>query len=230
MVVGWITEAPSGASNGATPPSLRRLETLVNGEIAQSHAAALLRVQDNEIAILCAVDASLATNGLPPLAEAICRRAAEEFPQARLACGVSRPASDISQWRTAYREALQALAMARRLREVRPLHFSHLSVYRLLLQLEGHPELTAFYQETLGRLAEYDRHHSAQLLETLAAYFDNNGNLSQTAEALCIHRNSLMYRMERIADIGGFDLNDPETRLAVHLALTIRRLISTEGS
>jgi DNA-binding PucR family transcriptional regulator len=41
-----------------------------------------------------------------------------------------------------------------------------------------------------------------------------------------VHRNTLLYRMERVTQIGGFDLDNPETRLAVHLALKIRRLLS----
>jgi purine catabolism regulator len=62
-------------------------------------------------------------------------------------------------------------------------------------------------------------------LQTLSAYFTHHGNLSQTAEALFIHRNTLQYRMDRIAEISGFDLDNPETRLAVQLALKAYRLI-----
>jgi purine catabolism regulator len=49
--------------------------------------------------------------------------------------------------------------------------------------------------------------------------------LSQTAEKLFIHRNSLLYRMERISQIAGLDMSNPDTRLAVHLALKIRKML-----
>jgi purine catabolism regulator len=106
------------------------------------------------------------------------------------------------------------------------LYFPDLSVYRLLLQLEYHPELQAFKQEILGPLFAYEG--GGELLRTLEAYFECNGNLSQAAEMLFIHRNTLIYRMERIAEISGLDLDNTETRLAVQLALRIHRMTSRE--
>ena len=112
--------------------------------------------------------------------------------------------------------------MSRRLGESKTLYFPDLSVNRLLLQLENHPELPAFKKEILGSLLAYDSNE--QLIQTLEAFFDNNGNLSQAAEGLFVHRNTLIYRMERIAEITGLDLDNTETRLAVQLALRIHRL------
>ena len=63
-------------------------------------------------------------------------------------------------------------------------------------------------------------------LVTLESYFEHNGNMTQTAEALFIHRNTLIYRLERIAEIADLDLDKPETRLAVQLALHISRMRS----
>ena len=63
-------------------------------------------------------------------------------------------------------------------------------------------------------------------MKTLEAFFACHGNLSQTAEMLIVHRNTLLYRMNRINDIAQVDMNRPETRLALHFALTVRRLLS----
>ena len=112
--------------------------------------------------------------------------------------------------------------MARRFGERKPLYFTDLSVYRLLLQIEHNPEMIAFQEEVLGALIAHE--NSMELLRTLEAYFEHNGNLSQTAEAMYIHRNTLLYRMERIAEITNLDLNDPENRLALQLALRIQRM------
>jgi purine catabolism regulator len=86
--------------------------------------------------------------------------------------------------------------------------------------------LKDFCQQTLGSLLEYDQRQNADLIKTLEAFFNCHGNLSQTAEQLIVHRNTLLYRMNRINEIAGIDLDRPETRLALHLALTIRRLLS----
>jgi purine catabolism regulator len=116
--------------------------------------------------------------------------------------------------------------MARRLADPNPLYFGELNVYRLLFLLEHSPELASFCQETIGKLIEYDRTQGTELVETLSAYFGHKSNLSQTAEALFVHRNTLLYRMERIREISGLDLDNPETRLSIQLALRAHRLLT----
>ena len=118
--------------------------------------------------------------------------------------------------------------MARRLSGEKPFYFPDLSVYRLLLQIEHHPEMIAFLEETLGPLLDYEGGND--LITTLEAYFDNTGNLSQTAEALYIHRNTLLYRMERIKDILAMELDNPSARLSVQLALYIYRMIGRKNN
>ncbi len=207
------------------PPSLRRLETIVHGELGLGRAPALVRVSDGEIAAFVALGAEGLLKPARALAQAVCDQAAKEHPKIKLLCGLGRPAPAVAEWRVSYREAGQALSAARRMGGDGPLYFGDLSVHRLLFQLEDHPELSAFCTETLGALIQYDKAHNSSLIQTLAAYFAHHGNLSQTAEALFIHRNTLQYRMDRIAEISGFDLDNSETRLAVQLALKAYRLL-----
>jgi len=228
--IGHDIAAPHGAlivtwPDVANAPSMRRLETIVNGEISSGRASALTRVSDTDIAIFVNLGSEGLLKAARSLAQAICDQAAKEYPKIKLLCGMGRPASTVSEWRVSHKEASQAVATARRMGEGGPLFFGDLSVHRLLFQLEGHPELAAFCNETLGNLIDYDTAHNSSLIQTLAAYFAHHGNLSQTAEALYIHRNTLQYRMDRIAEISGFDLDNPETRLAVQLAIKAYRLL-----
>ncbi|MEJ2351165.1 MAG: helix-turn-helix domain-containing protein [Anaerolineales bacterium] len=149
-------------------------------------------------------------------------QAHQEYPDAPVRCGIGNPTRELAIWRTSFRQAGQALEMARRFEEHKPLYFPDLSVYRLLFQFEHNPELIAFQEEILGPLLAYEG--GRELIETLEAYFEHNGNLTQAAESLFIHRNTLIYRMERIAGIADLDLDKPETRLAVQLALHIYRM------
>jgi purine catabolism regulator len=145
-----------------------------------------------------------------------------EYPEAPIRCGVGNPAADLPSWRDSFSQAGQALEMARRFHERILLYFPDLSVYRLLFQFEHNPELIAFQEEILGPLLAYEG--GQELLQTLEVYFEHNGSLTQAAEALFIHRNTLSYRLERIAEIAGLNLDKPESRLAVELALHIYRI------
>ena len=160
------------------------------------------------------------------IADSIRRQANGEFANDPLAMGLGRPVDGLIGLRDSYREARQALSMARRLADPNPLYFGELNVYRLLFQLEYSPELGAFCNEIIGSLIEYDRTQGTDLVETLTAYFAHKGNLSQTAEAMFVHRNTLLYRMDRIKEISGLDLDNPETRLSIQLALRARRLLT----
>ncbi len=210
-------------SEEAGAPSLRRLETLVNQSVTQVGQSALVRPRGNEIVAFCAEADPGRPEAALTLAETVHTSAADEYPNTPLYSGVGRSVAEVLEWKDSYREATQALSMATRLHERRPLHFGDLSVYRLLFQLEGNPELETFCRETLGPLLDYAG--SGDLLETLEAFCERLGNLSQTADKLFIHRNTLLYRMERIAQLTGRDMNNPDTRLAVHLALKVRKML-----
>ncbi len=209
-----------------THPSHRRLETLIR-EITNRHEhGALVQARENEVVVFARLEPRQGTDSVRRLAENIRRRANAEFPNDPLAMGIGRPVDALIGLRDSYREARQAQTMARRLAEPNALYFGELNVYRLLFQLEDNPELATFADEVLGSLIVYDRAQGTDLVQTLAAYFMHKGNLSQTAEALFVHRNTLLYRMERIKEIGGLDLDNPETRFNIQLALRAHRLLS----
>jgi len=211
------------AWDGQNTPSRRRLETLVNTEVANLRLRVIVSPMASEVICICQVPPDDSRAGpAVELAKAVIAQGKREYPQVPVRCGVGSPAAEIGSWRISFRQAGQALEMARRLKEDRPLYYPDLSIYRLLLQIEHNPELIAFQEETLGPLLAQENHQ--ELLRTLEAYFKHNGNLTQTAEALYVHRNTLLYRMERIASILNQDLDDPETRLALQLALYIHRM------
>ena len=76
--------------------------------------------------------------------------------------------------------------------------------------------------DVLGPLAVLQAHdaaHSSEHLRTLAAWLDHPGAPGQAARAIHVHPNTLRYRMNRIADLAGLDLDDPLVRLALRLQL-----------
>jgi hypothetical protein len=78
----------------------------------------------------------------------------------------------------------------------------------------------------LELLAEYDRAHGTQLVDTVAAVVEHPGNLADAARLLGIHANSLRYRLERIVAIAQLDPRAPITRTRLGLGLLIRDAMS----
>ena len=86
-------------------------------------------------------------------------------------------------------------------------------------------ELSDYYRGTVGELLAYDERSSAELMGTLDAFFAANGSPTETAQRLRLHRNTVLYRLRRIEEVGHLRLDDPATSLNLHLCLRIRDVL-----
>lgn len=68
-------------------------------------------------------------------------------------------------------------------------------------------------------LHEYDRDHDSHLLDTLECYLDCNQKATETSRLLHMHRNTVLYHIERIEQLLGVTLNDPETSIKLYLGI-----------
>lgn len=93
---------------------------------------------------------------------------------------------------------------------------------RLLEDLASSPELEPFRNLVLP-LVNYDRERGSDLIRTLSVYFEAGANASEAADRLFLHRNSLLYRLERIRTLTGLDLRKPEPMLVLQLGLLALR-------
>lgn len=140
-------------------------------------------------------------------------------PEPPVFAGIGRAVSRLEDVPRAYREAGKALAIARRLGgRHRVAHFGSLGVYRILAAVQSE-ELRHFYDDTLGALVAHDRKTGGDLMRTLETYVECGGSLIETAERLHTHRNTVLYRIERIVEVLRMDVRQPEQRLLLHLAL-----------
>ncbi len=146
-------------------------------------------------------------------------------------CGVGRPACGMGPLRHSFREAEQALRLSDELQmQARATFFGNSSLFMLLRSIKSPGELERFCMTWLTDLIAYDAHQNSALLETLRAYFANNGNTALTAKELRIHRNTLAYRLNRIAEITRLDLEDADVRLNLHLALKAYEVLTAPSS
>lgn len=88
--------------------------------------------------------------------------------------------------------------------------------------LADSPDLVPF-AALVEPLAAYDRERRSGLVRTLTVYFAAGANASEAADRLFLHRNSLLYRLERIQNLTGLDLKDEDARLALKLGLLALR-------
>ncbi|MCF3121576.1 PucR family transcriptional regulator [Streptomyces arenae] len=98
-----------------------------------------------------------------------------------------------------------------------------LDIDLLLWRLRDHPDLAAFVDRAIGPLRAHDDRSKPPLLPTLQTYLAHAGRKAETARELHLNRQTLYNRLARISELLGTDLDDPQTVLALSLALRARR-------
>ena len=140
--------------------------------------------------------------------------------------GIGSPAQAPSELPRSFSEARRALRIQQAsVGRYGVRHFEDLGVCRILDPTHREAEFRGFLTEWLGPLVAYDRDKNTELVTTLARYLDTGGNYDQTALALHIHRSTLRYRLGRIRDISGCDLQDVDTHLNLHLATRVFEML-----
>ena len=87
-------------------------------------------------------------------------------------------------------------------------------------EISKHEMCQEFMEDKLNAFIEYDQKNESELLETLEVLVNN-----VTANALHLHRNTLIYRIKKIENQTGYDLSDPNSILEIALALRIKKFL-----
>lgn len=142
-------------------------------------------------------------------------------PKIQCSIGIGRQYSGLLEMKYSYQEGLKAIEIGRVIKGKGNItDFEELGIYRLLYSSER-SEMDEFLHEIYFPLQHYDQEHKTELVKTLKMYFRCGGNISRIAREMYTHYNTVVYRLSRIQEIAGIDLDDPEQRLNLHVALKI---------
>jgi len=148
------------------------------------------------------------------------------LPEISVSIGIGRPHRQLIDLRQSYYEASYAIKIRKLKGESGVIaSFDDLGSYGLLLGLQDTLSLEVFYDSVLGKLQEYDRDNSSDLVKSLACFLEANGHWGDAAEKLYVHRHTLRYRMKRVEEITGRDLDQSQDRMEFWLALKAKELI-----
>ncbi len=171
------------------------------------------------------------------VAEGMLRELGASLPGHSFALGRSRFAADAADLPRAGNEALLAANVAEGdatgEEGPRVMAFDDTGAYRLLLSAmsEDPAELQRFYAETIEPLVAYDEQYETDLVITVEAFLDADGNVAGTAQRLFTHRHTIRYRLERVRELSGLDVGSTDGREKLSLGLKAMRVlgIATRG-
>ncbi len=219
-----VRAAPRAAQTGewrarVMTLALRALRALASGSLAAARGGEVAA----EVAVI--VPAS-GDEQLARAATGLARELGDSLSGFHLTIGHSRRAGDPADLYRAGSEAQLAVNVGEA--EGRSLlAFEDTGAYRLLLPAmsEDPRELERFYAETIEPLSAYDDQYETELVTTVEAYLDNDGNVAATAKQLFTHRHTIRYRLERVKELCGHDVSATEGREKLGLGLKAMRVL-----
>jgi len=218
-----LRAAPRSAQSGewrarVLTLSLRALRAVAPGSLAG--------VSDGEPVEVAMIVPAEDDERLARAGEALERELREGLAGFHLTIGRSRRAEDPVDLYRAGSEARLAVNVAEA-EGASALAFEDTGAYRLLLPAmsEDPRELERFYEETVAPLSAYDDQYETDLVATVEAYLDNDGNVAATAKQLFTHRHTIRYRLERARELCGHDVSATEGREKLGLGLKAMRVL-----
>jgi len=198
----------------------------VTGVVRASYGRALVQGRSDSVAALLPV-------GTEPgdyqarghaLGLQIRENIAEWKPGFTVSVGFSGPAEAPEGLAAAQREVISVMdSLARFKRWGQVVTVPELGLTGLLAAVTDE-RLVDYTRRHLGPLVEHDAARKGSLVATLRAYLET-GEQQEAAKRLRVHPNTLRYRLDRIREISGVDLEDPETRLNMAVALRVQTLL-----
>ena len=142
--------------------------------------------------------------------------------------GIGSPAEEIKDLSRSFKEAQIALEVGKVFdTEKEIVNYKNLGIGRIIYQLPT-TLCEVFLQEIFKEGALETLTLDRELLTTLQCFFENNLNVSETSRRLFVHRNTLVYRLEKIKKLTGLDLREFEHAIVFKVALMVKKYLSSK--
>lgn len=204
--------------NALTQDVALQLQQLLDEKAAQYDVALTIFTYDNDIVMLCSCD-HLADD-TTVLQEMLLQLRADiaYYFSLDYHFGISHETANVQQLPRALKEAQQVTTSAQE-----PVQFYEEETFFALFDLVPNEQLQQYARKTFKSLMHLASDEQQALLDTLEAFLENHCQITDTAKQLNIHRNTVLYRLNKCSTLLGKDLKHADTSMQLRLALRIRK-------
>jgi sugar diacid utilization regulator len=210
----------------------RRLADAVRLQTRQLFSNFLLGPRSDNVILFLGTSEGERPEDLPEraqlLAKGVQRYVKGLLPDLTVSVGIGRHKKDPALLPDAYSEAGVALEIGHRIHGPSSVStFEGAGTYKLLFRVlqENPEELEAFYAETLEPVVIYDSRYGTELVQTLITYLGNDASTVKTAGDLFAHRHTIRYRLDRVGELTGLDVDKSEDRERLTLGIKAMQLL-----
>ena len=198
---------------------------IIQGIVGDDTRNYVINISEQDIVVVKEVDRNEMSVGLESYAKSI-MKAIQDSRGAKVYIGISSVVENLKDLARAYKEARVALEVGKVFDIEKPImSYENLGIGRLVYQLPT-TLCEIFLQEVFkkGSLESLDR----ETLMTVQSFFENNLNVSETSRKLFVHRNTLVYRLEKIRKITGLDLREFDHAVTFKVALMVKKYLTSK--
>ncbi|MBQ1258875.1 MAG: helix-turn-helix domain-containing protein [Clostridia bacterium] len=185
----------------------------------------VVSVGEQDVVLVKEVKPNIEVKDIEKIATNIADTLSTEF-YSKVSIGISTAVENLKDLARAYKEAQIAIEVGKVFEtEKNILSYDNLGIGRLIYQLPT-TLCEMFISEVFkrGTLESLDR----ETLMTIQCFFENNLNVSETSRKLFVHRNTLVYRLEKIKKITGLDLREFEHAITFKVALMVKKYLNSK--
>jgi len=223
----FITDVPRGVFLARqTAPSELSLIDAVQAIFPDRQADFVLSVGESDVAVIKQLPDGAEGKRLDKVAQQIMDGVPEEA-RTNLVVGIGTVVTNIRDLARSYKEAQLAIEVGKVFDTGRPIiNYDNLGIGRLIYQLPT-TLCEMFLQEVFKKnpIDALDQ----ETLFTINKFFENNLNVSETARKLFVHRNTLVYRLEKIKKLTGLDLREFDDAITFKVALMVKKYLLSRG-
>ena len=186
----------------------------------------VISISETDVALVKQVTEATTAKDLYRMAKSIEDAIASEL-QVRVVIGIGTVVGHIRDLARAYQEAQMAIEVGKVFDTERSIiNYENLGIGRLIYQLPT-TLCKMFLQEVFKKnpIDALDQ----ETLFTINKFFENNLNVSETARKLFVHRNTLVYRLEKIKKLTGLDLREFDDAITFKVALMVKKYLVSRG-
>ncbi len=185
----------------------------------------IISTGEQDVVIVKGLDSDATSQDVEQLAQSICDTISSEF-YCKVGIGIGTIVENIKDLARSYKESQIAIEVGKVFEsEKEIISYENLGIGRLIYQLPTtlcEMFLTEVFKH--GSLETLDK----ETLQTIQVFFDNNLNVSETSRKLFVHRNTLVYRLEKIKKITGLDLREFDHAITFKVALMVKRYLTSK--
>lgn len=184
----------------------------------------IINISETEIAIVKETKRNIDVSDLEKLARSIIDTLSGEF-YTHCVIGIGTIVDGIKELASSFKEAQIALEVGKVFdTEKTIVSYENLGIARLIYQLPT-TLCETFLKEVfkMGSIESLDQ----ETLFTIQKFFENNLNVSETSRKLFVHRNTLVYRLEKIKKLTGLDLREFEHAIVFKIALMVKKYLNS---